>query len=105
MAKRKKISVNAYELKKACDVYRGFHWGRNPHKALLFKNVKQIPRTVVVLGELTGVIYRTIKGNDSPTLYVHSFNEPMPLLCMDIDGTQLYILGGRYHIENKGIVN
>jgi hypothetical protein len=94
------------EMEKACDVYRGFHWNKEAEEALLIKDVEQIPETVVVLGELTGITYRTVKGPGSdPVLYVHAFDEPLPFLCCDPGKKQLYILAGGYTIEDRGIVH
>jgi hypothetical protein len=105
------------ELAKALDVYRGFHWGKIPKAVLVMPDI-QLPKPVKVtgrakpcrifnvLGEMTGIVYRTTKGRDGePVLYVHSFDEPFPLLATDNKRKQLFILGGGYTIEDRGIVH
>lgn len=72
---------------------------------------------VKVLGVLHAVVYHTDKGSyegddepDGPSDYIHEMgtegDEPpvKPLLCMDAHG-YLYLAGGSYVVEDRGIVN
>jgi hypothetical protein len=57
----------------------------------------------VVLGRLKGLIYS--RGRDPaghPRTYVHFMRTP-PWLASNAQGTQLYILGGRYRVSPRGI--
>lgn len=98
-----KTAIN--ELNKAFSGYHSFHWGREPKEVIQFHNVIQVPDVVVVLGDLTAVIYRTRKGEEGMVHYIHSFSNPAPKLTCDTDMRQLFIMGGRYHIEDRGIVH
>ena len=64
---------------------------------------RQIPPVVVGLGELTGVIYRSDKWQPGrPRTYIH-FLEEKPRLVSNVEGTQLYIVGGNYRVTPQGI--
>jgi hypothetical protein len=58
---------------------------------------------VVELGELVGLIYRSDKWQPGqPRPYIHLMQDP-PRLVSNVEGTQLYILGGSYRITEHGI--
>lgn len=62
-----------------------------------------IPKMLVHLGHLRGLIYSSDKGNRGRRkTYIHFMDTPPHLAC-DSQGTQLYILGGRYRITSRGI--
>ena len=62
-----------------------------------------IPPVVVELGELVGLIYRSDKGQPGqPLTYIHQMEDP-PRLVSNIEGTQLYIVGGSYRVTPQGI--
>ena len=62
-----------------------------------------IPKVLVGLGELKGLIYSSDKGQRGQRrTYIH-FMETPPRLACDPNGTQLYILGGRYRVTRRGI--
>ena len=62
-----------------------------------------IPPVVVELGELVGLIYRSDKWQSGqPRAYIHLMQDP-PRLVSNVEGTQLYILGGSYRITEQGI--
>lgn len=94
------------ELEKALKFYEDFHWGVLPDKVYVVDFEMPKNNVVVVLGLLKGVIYETKKGNDKkPVEYIHAFEPPYPLLCCDVNKKQLYIIGGSYRIEKRGIVH
>lgn len=67
------------------------------------KHSRLIPPVVVDLGEMVGIIYRSDKGQlGQPQAYVHFMQDP-PRLVSNVEGTQLYIVGGSYHITQQGI--
>jgi hypothetical protein len=58
---------------------------------------------VVQLGELLGVIYRSDRmAAGPPRAYIHLMRTP-PRLVSNLEGTQLYIVGGRYRVTRRGI--
>lgn len=86
--------------------YKGFHWGGIPDEVHLLEGRIIIPDTLVVLGVLRGLIYQTSKNGDpSETFYIHAHKMPCPFLCCDIKEKDLYIIGGSYKIEDRGIID
>jgi hypothetical protein len=72
-------------------------------RSIKVKHSRLIPPVVVDLGELVGIIYRSDKGQPGqPQAYIHFMQDP-PRLVSDIEGTQLYIVGGSYQITRQGI--
>lgn len=65
---------------------------------------QELDQAVVVdLGELVGIIYRSDQGQPGqPQAYIHLMQDP-PRLVSNIEGTQLYIVGGSYRITQQGI--
>ncbi len=62
-----------------------------------------IPRVLVHLGQLRGLIYSSDRGQRGrPRTFIHLMETPPTLAC-DPAGTQLYILGGRYRVSSRGI--
>ena len=62
-----------------------------------------IPRVLVHVGELRGLIYRSDKGQKGRTqTYVHFMETPARLVS-DAKGKQLYIIGGNYKVTSRGI--
>ena len=85
--------------------YQAAHWGKKAkgRKGLDFGDPRKGP--VVGLGELVSVTYGTIKGGDNAmTDYTHTFKAgERPILCYGREG-RLFIAGGTYRIEKRGIV-
>lgn len=62
-----------------------------------------MPKVLVNLGELRGLIYRSDKAQcGRPRTFIH-FMETPPLLASDAEGKQLYIIGGDYRVTSRGI--
>jgi len=62
-----------------------------------------IPKVLAHLGELRGLIYSSDKGGHGRLkTYIHFMKTPPRLVC-DPQGTQLYIVGGRYRVTPRGI--
>jgi len=62
-----------------------------------------IPPAVVQLGELKGIIYRSDRWSPGRKRTFIHFMENPPKLVSNSQGTQLYIIGGRYRITDQGI--
>ena len=96
------------EFKKGLKVFSGFHWGRDVDE--IRKVIVDPPPDVLVhLGLLKTVAYETRKlGPDGdhgdPVIYVHSFDSPFPILCSSQDSKGLWIIGGNFRVEDRGIV-
>lgn len=88
-------------------VYAAFH-GRLPDAGIQvpWKN----PSRLVLLGRAVEIVYESDKLNGNnvrdgkPALYRHKFHND-DLLCTDPEGKQLYIIGPRLHVEDRGIVD
>jgi hypothetical protein len=62
-----------------------------------------MPKVLVNLGELRGLIYSSDKEQcGRPRTFIH-FMETPPLLACDPKGRQLYIVGGNYRVTSRGI--
>lgn len=90
----------------AFKLYRGFR-ERQPTKAKVVKY--KTPRVVMVLGHLESVCYRTTHGKDATleaVRYEHKFSSgSRPLLCAGPGKNELYIVGGRYRVTERGITD
>ena len=68
-------------------------------------SVPDMPKAVLVIGELEGVIYSTVR-DDEHERYIHKFKQSArPLLCASPDGDQLFIVGGAFEFTDRGIVD
>ncbi len=62
-----------------------------------------IPKVLAQLGHLRGLIYSSEKGSPGhANTFIHFMEHP-PLLTSNPEGTQLYIVGGRYRVTPLGI--
>lgn len=63
----------------------------------------ELPSAVAVMGTVDALSYRTTVGREARR-YKHSFAKgSRPLLCTD--GKMVYLIGGRYHVTDRGIVD
>lgn len=61
----------------------------------------RIPAVVWALGDLVEVVYKRPDGYE----YKHSFRRPFAKLCYSPKTRRLYIVGGGYVVQARGIVN
>jgi hypothetical protein len=87
----------------AAALYRRFN-GFGASQAIKVKHRRLMPPVVVELGPLAGLIYRSNKGEPGrrPRTYIHLMEDP-PHLVSNVEGTQLYIVGGSYQVGARGI--
>src|SRR5262249_54040157 len=114
---RKKISIVSYvpsnvsrvesakddhELDSARNLFSRFHCF--PSAQVIWEPCPRvIPRILVQVGELRGLIYRSDKGQKGrPRTFIHFMKTPPRLAC-DPNGRQLYIIGGDYRVTAQGI--
>jgi hypothetical protein len=88
------------EIDSAHNLFRDFT-GEHPER---MKNVRlPVPKTGLVIGELDGVLYTTIRDGKTEA-YQHDFKKgSRPLLASSHDGSSLHILGGEYEFTERGI--
>jgi hypothetical protein len=84
----------------------------SPHRITRVKAPSRIPRTMVQLGELEAIVYRSDKwagGPDNPKgkhiLYEHTTQRPRPVLATDPDGRDVFIVGGKMRVTADGLVH
>lgn len=64
-----------------------------------------LPKSVMVMGYLEFVGYSTTHGGQA-AMYKHKFAKgSRPLLCAGPGRNQLILVGGRYHVTERGIVD
>ena len=89
-------------VRRARELFQQFHCFP-PRRLIRLPRDRSIPKVLVQVGELRGVIYRSDRGQrGQPRTFVHFFKNP-PLLTSDAQGQQLYILGGSYRVTPRGI--
>jgi len=84
--------------------YKRDHWG-NPGAGVVRRMTAPNPNagTLVELGELIEVVYRTKKGGDAQHVdYEHAFKKARPILAYNDTG--LVIVSGDYSVTVRGIV-
>lgn len=94
--------MNGEGLQQGATLYQAFK-GFAPSGVVKVRYARVIPPVVVELGELVGLIYRSDKRQPGqPLTYIHRMEDP-PRLVSNIEGTQLYVVGGSYRITPQGI--
>ncbi|MGH9310060.1 MAG: transglutaminase-like domain-containing protein [Vicinamibacterales bacterium] len=90
------------EVDEGVGLYQTFN--RFPPSALTtVRHPRAIPPVVVELGRLVGLIYRSDKWQPGrPRTFIHFMEHPPRLTCSPA-GTQLYVIGGRYRVTDRGI--
>lgn len=85
------------------EVYEELHWGEEPDAEIHVEDDRFDEDELVLLGQMQSITYIATKGGGDPVEWVHDFNDPLPLLCVDEQG-RLNILGGAYWLAPHGIV-
>ena len=95
-------AIPIHNMPQGMELYRAFN-GFEPSHVVKVHHTRVIPPVVVELGELVGLMYRSDKGQPGqPRTYIHRM-ENLPRLVSNIEGTQLYIVGGSYQVTSRGI--
>lgn len=101
MARRKRQSVKK-SIRLAARLYRSFR-EREPDRVASVRI--KLPKVAVVMGHLRRIDYDTTHGKREQP-YKHFFRgSSRPLLCAGTSDGQLLIVGGRYRVTGRGIVN
>ena len=89
-------------LQRGRDLFRRFHCFSE--SGIIHSPCRRvIPKVLVKLGRLRGLIYSSDRGQPQcDRTYIH-FMETPPLLACDPQGRQLYVLGGNYRVTHRGI--
>lgn len=90
------------EVQQATDLFADFR-GNAPRETIKVKMPS--PKAGLVIGELDGVLYTTNRDGKKEK-YIHEFKKrSRPLLVSSNDGSSLHILGGKYGMTERGIVD
>lgn len=90
------------QIKQAGELFEDFR-GENPEELIKVKLPN--PKTGLVIGELDGVLYTTVRDGETEK-YIHEFKKSSrPLLVSAYDGSSLHIVGGQYAMTERGIVD
>jgi len=89
-------------MQRAAKLFRGFRL-RNPREV---EGVDlELPRAVIVMGELRAVEYDMPRGSRK-VFYRHEFaRDSRPELAAGPDRCQLVLIGGNYRVTHRGIVD
>lgn len=76
---------------------------KKPHVTALQKPKDDV---TYALGRLVAVVYEADTSDGNNSRYIHEFSsKSQPHLAVSFDGKQLYILGGGYIVDERGIVD
>ena len=102
MRSRRRCEPPEAKLEPARELFERFH-SFAPNRNFRRPCRRLMPKVLVNLGELRGLIYRSDKEQcGRPRTFIHFMENP-PLLASDAEGKQLYIVGGNYRITSRGI--
>lgn len=88
------------EVDSATNLFKDF---TGDHPERMQNVVIRTPKTGLVIGELDGVLYTTVRDGKTEA-YIHEFKKgSRPLLASAHDGKSLHILGGEYEFTERGI--
>jgi hypothetical protein len=93
------------ETERAKATFRKWHEFDSHHTTRVKGPSRTIPKTLVKLGDLVSVVYKSNKYTGKPTLYEHKTKSPHPVLAADPDGQHVHIVGGKMRITGDGLVN
>ena len=86
-------------------LFKDFH-GFDPKEIDYIKLDSKIPKTLVKIGILREILYHSDKDNPGKMRrYLHDFKKPFPILCADVKGRKLFIIGGNFKVKAEGIIN
>lgn len=98
MAKGRKHIINA-----GAKLYEDF----TGHEAQDLGSIEILdpPDVAVVIGEVEGIIYNTVRDGVHEK-YIHRFKATArPMFCVSTDGKQLLLVGGNFQFTERGIVD
>jgi len=97
--------VGKQKLEAAEKLFRDFHGFDAEHMDWVPLD-RSMPDALVKLGSMREIVYFSDKdAKGRPKRYIHDFSRPYPILCSDVAGKRLFIIGGVYEIKPEGIVN
>lgn len=103
MAKGRRHILNQSAINKGAELYEKFT-GHEPED-LGDITIPDPPRVAVLIGEVEGIIYNTVRDGVHER-YIHRFKaKARPDFCVTPDGKQLLLVGGDFEFTERGIVD
>lgn len=97
------VPPSSHAIATAKELYERFTG--HPGEEIGFIDVPAMPKTVVAIGQIDGILYTTVRDGKTEK-YIHKFSrKARPLFAVSPDGQQLFILGGEYDFTERGIVD
>jgi photosystem II stability/assembly factor-like uncharacterized protein len=94
------VQATRTQVKQAQQLFKDFR-GDAPEG--LTKVRLRSPKTGLVIGELDGVLYTTVRDGKTEK-YIHEFKKKSrPTLIAASDGQSLHVVGGQYEFTEAGI--
>lgn len=88
--------------RKAIELFRNF---REREPTITREIEINIPEQLIVMGHLESIEYKTTHGKRAK-LYRHEFAKgSRPLLCTGTGKNELLLIGGNYHVTERGVVD
>lgn len=96
------MTRRARKVRAAAKLYEDF----TGHEPKYIERVTvDVPEVLMLVGEMDAVLYTCIRDGRQEH-YKHTFRKSSrPLLCSNETGTALFIVGGRYSMTDRGIVD
>jgi len=89
-------------IKQAARLYHGFS-GHTGEMEIHKLRVPDLPKAAAVFGVIDAIEYTAVRDGEIVP-YRHRFKKKSkPLFCVSPDGKQILILGGSYHVTDRGI--
>lgn len=102
-ARRRNPSMGAARARRTFRMWHGF----DSRRIVRLKGPdRQIPGTLVKLGDVPEFVYRSNKWDGGkPVTYSHKTKRPYPVLATDPAGRYLYLIGGKTKVTADGLVH
>ena len=90
------------DVRRAVRFYRALHWENEPDRVDVVPYEPPGP-SLTALGPVVAIAYDARKGAQDAT-WVHRFEHVRPVLAVDPDTRRLFLVGGDYDVDSRGIV-
>lgn len=101
--RRQRVKHASGDVRRAAGLYQRF----SGHDAEVIAeiDIPAPPRAIVAVGELEGVLYKTMRDGKVEH-YIHKFApRDRPVLCVTPNGKRIYVVGGHFTFTERGIVD
>lgn len=103
---RRGLEMNPSALARAREGFKTWHEFAPKGKPKRMKGPpRKIPGTLVKLGDIVRIDYKSNKYTGKQTIYTHDTKKPRPVLTADPDLKHAYIVGGNMKITADGLIN